>query len=167
MVQVAFKSIPVHTNGELPEVGAEAPDFQLAGQDLSDVSLKSFGEKKKILNIFPSMDTSVCSIAMRTFYEKCKSIPNLALINISLDLPFAAARFCKEHQLGGAVTLSAFRSKFPEDYGIRITDSPMKGLTARAVIVLDESNKVVYQELIPEITQEPNYNAALQSIQRL
>lgn len=166
MATVTLKSKTIHTNGNLPEKGDAAPDFILVGQDLTEVSLIYFGKKNKLLNIFPSMDTKTCSLAMRTFYEKCKEASDLAVLNISMDLPFAAARFCQENKLEQATTLSAFRSNFPEDYGLKINEGPLKGLCARAVIVLDENNRVVYSELVPEITQEPNYDAAINSLQK-
>jgi thiol peroxidase len=164
MGTVTFKSKPVHTNGEPLIVGKTAPTFALVGQDLAEVTLETLGKKKKLLNIFPSMDTSVCSLALRKFYEKTQNIPDLVVLNISMDLPFAAARFTKENKLDKAVTLSAFRSDFPDKYGVRLTDGPLKGLCARTVIVLDQDNKVVYSELVPEITSEPNYDAALKKI---
>lgn len=161
MTSVKLKGNEIKINGSLPAKGTAAPSFNLVGQDLSEVGPEAFDKKKKLLNIFPSMDTSVCSKSMHTFYERCKSIPDLAVLNISMDLPFAASRFCKNEGMENATTLSAFRSTFPDDYGVRILDGPLKGLCARAVILLSADNKVEYIELVPEITQEPNYDQVL------
>lgn len=161
MAQVTFKSHPTRTAGDLPERGAAAPNFSLVTQDLSEVSLATFGQQMKLLNIFPSMDTQVCSLSVKKFYEKCRTFHHLAVLNISLDLPFAASRFCKENHIEQAVTLSAFRSDFPVNYGVKITEGPLKGLCARAVVLLDADNRVIYSELVPEITHEPDYEAVL------
>lgn len=164
MATVKFKSKPVHTVGNLPKIGDKVPDFSLVGQDLEEFSLANFGAQRKLLNIFPSMDTKVCSLALQTFYKKCKEIPNLVVLNISMDLPFAASRFCQENKLENAMTLSAFRSDFSDAYGVKLSDGPLKGLCTRAVIVLDSDNRVLYSEIVPEITQEPNYDAALKDL---
>lgn len=165
MSQVTFKGSPVQTAGKLPAVGSQAPNFHLAKADLSEVDLNNFKGKKKILNIFLSLDTPVCAISVETFNKQAQNIPNAAIINVSKDLPFAQKRFCESKKIG-AETLSTFRSSFGKDYGIEIVDGPLKGLCARAVVVLDEANKVIYSELVSEITHEPNYNAALEALKK-
>lgn len=161
MASVKLKGNDIKINGKLPLKGTSAPVFNLVAQDLSEVELDAYGTKKKLLNIFPSLDTSVCSKSMHTFYERCKSMPDLVVLNISMDLPFAASRFCKNEGMDNAVTLSAFRSSFADDYGLKILEGPLKGLCARAVILLSPDNRVEYMELVPEITQEPNYDLVL------
>ena len=163
MKEIRFKGKAIHIKGVLPKVGSSAPSFELVGQDLSPISLASFGNKRKILNIFVSLDTSVCSKSIHTFNTEVKGISDLIVINISMDLPFAASRFCKSENIDNVVTLSAFRSTFPEDYGVKIIDGPLEGLCARAVLTLGKDNKVLYTELVPEITQEPDYQAAIKS----
>ncbi|HVP66967.1 MAG TPA: thiol peroxidase [Anaeromyxobacteraceae bacterium] len=162
MATVTLKGNPIHTNGELPAVGAKAPDFRLTGVDLKDVSLAEYKGKKKILNIVPSLDTPTCATSTRKFNEKAGSLPNTVVLVISADLPFAMKRFCTTEGLNNVVSLSLIRGKtFAKEYGVLLEDGPLAGLTARAVVVLDASDKVVYKELVPEIGQEPNYDAAL------
>lgn len=161
MQEVTFKGQLTHIRGFLPQVGSKAPNFELVSQDLSVVTLDSLGSQKKLLNIFVSLDTSVCSKSIHTFYEQARSIPHLVVVNISMDLPFAASRFCKEEKLENVLTLSAFRSSFARSYGVEIVDGPLQGLLARAVFVLGEENEILYSELVSEITKEPNYRAAL------
>ncbi len=161
MAKVKFKGEIVHTIGELPKVGSVAPPFTLVGQDLAEVTLKSFHGKQKLLNIFPSLDTSVCATSVETFDRLGKALPRLVVLNISMDLPFAAGRFCASKGLKGARTLSAFRSTFPTDYGVLLTDGPLKGLLARATLLLDEQGKVLYAAFAEEITHEPDYQKAL------
>ena len=136
MTQVTFKGQPVEINGTLPKAGSQAPSFELVGQDLSTSTLDSFKDKKKILNIFISLDTPVCSISLQSFNTKAGAIADVVVLNISLDLPFAASRFCKAAHLDNIITLSAFRSSFAEDYGVKIAKGPLKDLCARAVLVL-------------------------------
>ena len=165
MATVTLKGNPIHTSGSLPAVGSKAPDFRLAGGDLKDVSLASFKGKKKVLNIVPSLDTSVCATSTRKFNETAGSHPNAVVLIVSADLPFAAGRFCTAEGLKNVVPLSLMRGRqFARDYGVLITDGPLEGITARAVVVLDESDKVVHTELVPEIGQEPNYDAALAAL---
>ncbi|MFO0981082.1 MAG: thiol peroxidase [Planctomycetota bacterium] len=166
MATIKFKGNDVHTTGQLPKVGSKAPDFKLVKQDLSEVSLATYRGKKKILSIFPSIDTSVCATSVRKFNEKGGKTPGAIVLNISADLPFAAKRFCGAEGLTGVETLSTFRGSFANDYGVRISDGPLAGLCARAVVVLDGDDKVVHAELVPEIAQEPNYDAALQAAAR-
>ncbi len=163
MASITLKGNPVNTKGDLPAVGSAAPDFKLTRTDLSDVSLETFAGKKKILSIFPSVDTPVCATSVRTFNEKASSA-GAVVLNISADLPFALKRFCAAEGIENVEALSAFRSTFGDDYGIVMTDSPLAGLCGRAIVVLDADNKVVYTELVPEIAQEPNYDAAIAAV---
>lgn len=165
MATISLKGSEIHTNGELPPVGSTAPEFSLVRGDLADVDLDAFAGKKKLLNIVPSLDTGVCAMSTRKFNETAGSKENTAVLVISADLPFAAARFCSVEGLENVTHLSMMRDRnFAKDYGVLITDGPMRGITARAVLVLDEGNKVLYCELVPEITQEPNYEAALAAL---
>lgn len=162
MATVTFQGKPIHTSGELPKVGGQAPDFRLVNKDLKDVSLKDFAGKKKLLNIVPSVDTPVCATSTRKFNEFAKEKGNAVMLVISADLPFAAARFCGAEHVERIIPLSLMRSRdFAKDYGVLIEDGPLAGICARAVVVLDENNKVVYTELVPEIAQEPNYDKAM------
>ncbi|MDG4553379.1 MAG: thiol peroxidase [Candidatus Competibacter sp.] len=166
MATITFKGNPIHTNGDLPAVGASAPDFKLVTADLNDVTLADFGGKKKLLNIVPSLDTPVCALSTHKFNEHAKTHPDTAILVVSADLPFAQSRFCGNEGLENVVTLSMMRSrKFAKDYGVLLEDGPLAGLTARAVVVLDGNNTVRYTELVPEIAQEPDYNAALAALQ--
>lgn len=165
MAEVKFKSTPIHTSGELPKVGSRAPDFILIDNSLKEVSLKDFEGKKKILSIVPSLDTAVCSLSAKKFNEAIKSYPEVQVLVISADLPFAQTRVCSQENLKNVTSLSLMRSKdFAKNYGVLIQDGPLAGLCARAVIVLDEQNDVLYIELVPEITQEPNYDKALKAL---
>jgi len=162
MATVTLKGNPIHTIGELPAVGRKAPDFKLVGGDLKDVTLADFKGKRKVLNIVPSLDTAVCATSTRKFNEKAGQMPNTVVLIISSDLPFAAKRFCTTEGLQNVVPLSLMRSRdFAKDYGVLLTDGPLQGITARAVVVLDEGDKVLHQQLVPEIGQEPDYDAAL------
>ena len=165
MATVTFKGNPVQTSGNLPAKGSSAPDFKLARTDLADVSLQDFAGKKKILNIVPSLDTSVCATSAKKFNEAVSALQGVALLNISADLPFAAGRFCESNSLKNVVALSTFRSPdFAKAYGVGIVGGPLAGLTARAVVVLDAGNKVLYTQLVPEIAQEPDYADALAAV---
>jgi thiol peroxidase len=162
MAQVTLKGNPIHTNGDLPAVGAKAPAFKLTNGDLKDVGLADFAGKKKILNIVPSLDTAVCATSTRKFNESASKIPNAVVLVVSADLPFASKRFCTVEGLSNVVPLSLMRDKnFAKDYGILIQDGPLQGICARAVVVLDADDKVVYRQLVPEIGQEPDYDKAL------
>ncbi len=166
MATVTLKGNPVSTNGVLPTVGSVAPDFKLVTGDLNEVSLADYEGKKKILNIVPSLDTPVCATSARKFNESASKLNNTVVLVISADLPFAQGRFCSAEGIEDVVSLSMIRSKqFAEDYGVLIEDGPLEGFSARAVVVLDESDNVVYTELVPEITQEPDYDAALSAAQ--
>lgn len=162
MTTVTLKGNPVSVAGNLPKKGEGAPDFSLTGKDLGDVSLKNYANKRKVLNIVPSLDTPTCQQSTRVFNQKASSANNAVVLVISADLPFAMSRFCSTEGLNNVVTLSTFRGRdFHGRYGVDIADGPLKGLTARAVVVLDENNKVLHSELVPEIANEPNYEAAL------
>lgn len=161
MTTVTFSGNPVQLKGALPAVGAAAPAFTLTAADLSDKTLADFAGKRKVLNIFPSIDTGVCQQSVRTFNQRASALNNTVVLCISADLPFAQARFCGAEGLDNVVTLSSFRSSFAQDYGVALADGALRGLTARAVVVLDENDKVLHVGLVPEITQEPDYDAAL------
>ena len=162
MTSVTLKGNPVTLNGTFPSLGQTAPDFTLVAKDLSDVGLKNFSGKRKVLNIVPSLDTAVCATSTRKFNEAASKLNNTAVLVISADLPFAMSRFCVAEGLENVTTLSLMRGRnFMSNYGLEITNTGLAGVTARAVLVLDESNKVIHAELVSEITQEPNYDAAL------
>ena len=164
MATITLKGNPIHTNGELPEVGATAPDFVLVAADMSEKSLADFKGKKKVLTINPSYDTSVCQMAARAFNEKAAKLEDVVVLAISSDLPFAQKRFCTAEGLDDVIPLSTYRSSFLDDYGAKITDGPLQQLAARAIVVIDENDQVAYTELVPEIAQEPNYDAALAKV---
>ncbi len=165
MAQVTLRGTPIHTNGDVPAVGAKAPDFKLVNGDLKDVSLADYKGKKKILNIVPSLDTPTCATSTRKFNQSAGSLPNTVVLVVSADLPFASKRFCTTEGLANVVPLSLMRSKaFAKDYGVLLQDGPLEGITARAVVVLDENDKVVYRQLVPEIGQEPDYEGALKAV---
>lgn len=164
MANITLRGNPIHTKGDLPKVGEKAPDFQLTGSDLKDVSLGSFAGKKKILNIVPSLDTAVCATSTRRFNEEGGKLGNAVVLVVSNDLPFAQKRFCTTEGLANVVALSELRTReFGDQYGVRISDGPMAGLLSRAVVVIDEHDKVVYTEQVPEIAQEPDYAKALEA----
>jgi len=165
MAQITLKGNPIQTSGNLPPVGAPAPDFRLTKSDLSDVSLADFGGKVKVLSINPSLDTAVCAASLRKFNERAGELGNAVVLNVSRDLPFAAKRFCETEGIDHAVAVSEFRNRdFGAAYGIDIVDGPLAGALARAIVVIDGDDKVVYTELVPEIAQEPNYDAALAAL---
>ncbi|HAO33868.1 MAG TPA: thiol peroxidase [Candidatus Competibacter sp.] len=165
MATVTFKGNPVNTNGDLPAVGAAAPEFKLVNGQLQDVGLADFAGKKKLMSIVPSLDTSVCALSTRKLNEESKKHSDAVVLVISADLPFAQKRFCDAEGLNNVVPLSMMRSRnFAKDYGVLQENGPLAGLTARAVVVLDENNRVRYTELVPEIAQEPDYAAALAAL---
>ncbi len=165
MAQVTHKGNPIHTSGELPQVGSRAPDFKLTPGDLKDVSLADFKGKKKILNIVPSLDTPTCATSTRKFNESAGKLPNTVVLVVSSDLPFASKRFCTVEGLQNVVPLSLMRDrKFAKDYGVLIEDGVLAGICARAVVVIDEQDKVTYTQLVPEIGQEPDYDKALAAV---
>lgn len=162
MSTVTLRGNPVQLAGSFPSVGQQAPGFTLVAKDLSDVSLASFAGKRKILNIFPSVDTPVCATSVRQFNQQAGQLANTVVLCISADLPFAQARFCGAEGLEQVINLSTLRgAAFLDDYGVRLAEGPLAGLAARAVLVLDEQDKVLHAELVPEIGQEPDYQAAL------
>ena len=160
MAQITLLGNPINTVGDLPAVGSSAPAFALTGTDLGIVSLAQFNGKPVLLNIFPSVDTPVCASSVRKFNEQA-SARGLTVLCVSKDLPFALSRFCGAEGIENVVSASAFRDSFGEDYGVTITDGPMAGLLGRAVVVIGADGKVAYTELVPEIAQEPDYDAAL------
>jgi thiol peroxidase len=160
MANITLKGNAIHTEGTLPAVGSAAPDVTLTGLDLADKKLSSI-PGKRVLNIFPSIDTGVCATSVRTFNKRATEKPNVTVINISRDLPFALKRFCGAEGIEKALSFSGFRSDFGKQYGVTIQDGGLAGLYSRAVVVLDESGKVLHSEQVPEIGQEPNYDAAL------
>jgi thiol peroxidase len=164
MATTALKGTPVQTNGDLPANGSPAPDFLLIGIDLSEKTLGSFEGKKKIFTINPSYDTPVCQTTARAFNERAAGLDDVVVLVVSPDLPFAQKRFCVAEGLERVVPLSTFRGSFLEDYGVKMVDGPMKDLAARAIVVVDENNKVVHTELVADIVQEPNYDAALAAV---
>jgi thioredoxin-dependent peroxiredoxin len=165
MATVTLRGNACHTNGELPAAGSRAPDFKLTKGDLSDVGLADFAGKKKLLNIVPSLDTPTCAKSTQKFNEHAKNHPDTAVLIVSGDLPFAQGRFCTGEHLDNVVPLSMMRSRnFAKDYGVLIDDGPLAGITARAVVVLDENDTVVYTQLVTEIADEPDYEAALAAL---
>ncbi len=164
MAQITLHGNAINTNGELPSVGSQAPDFVLTTGDLADVTLADYAGKKKLLNIVPSLDTPTCALSTKKFNDAAKQHENAVFLTVSADLPFAQGRFCKAENLEVIQSLSTMRSQFSEDYGIKIVDGPLAGVTGRAVLVLDEDNKVIHSELVPEIGQEPDYDSALATL---
>jgi len=165
MATVTLAGNPIEVAGQFPQPGQTAPAFTLVGKDLKDVSLKEFAGKRKVLNIVPSLDTPTCQKSTRVFNEKASAVSNAVVLVISADLPFAMARFCGAEGLNNVVTLSTLRDAgFHRRYGVDIVGGPLEGLTARAVVVLDENNRVLHSELVPEIGNEPNYEAALAAL---
>ncbi|MDO3386941.1 thiol peroxidase [Gilvimarinus sp. SDUM040013] len=164
MASVTLKGNPLNTNGELPTVGSKAPDFALVKADLSELTLGEYKGKRVVLNIFPSVDTPTCAQSVRTFNEQASSLDNTVVLCISKDLPFAQARFCGSEGLSNVVTGSAFRCDFAETYGVLLTEGPLAGVTARAVVVVDENGEVSYTQLVDEIADEPDYDGALKAL---
>lgn len=165
MSDVTFKGNPITVGGTFPQVGEKAPSFTLIGKDLTEVSLADFGSKKKVLNIFPSVDTGVCAASVRHFNQVAGEYTDTVVVCVSADLPFAQNRFCGAEGLDQVVTLSMMRGReFLTEYGVAMESGPLAGLAARAVIVLDGDNQVLYTELVPEITQEPDYDSALKAL---
>jgi thiol peroxidase len=165
MATVTLQGNKIHTNGELPAVGASAPDFHLVDGKLNDVHLADYAGKKKLLNIVPSLDTPTCATSTRKFNEHARGREDVAVLVVSADLPFAQGRFCGAEGIDNVIPLSMMRSRgFAKDYGVLITDGPLAGITARAVVVIDEKDKVVYTQLVPEIADEPDYQAALAAL---
>ncbi len=164
MAEITFRGNPIHTVGELPAVGSPAPAFTLTGLDLSDVTVAGFAGKNLVLNIFPSVDTAVCAMSVRTFNERAAALDNTTVLNVSADLPFAMGRFCGAEGIENVQSASVFRSDFGDSYGVRITEGPLAGLMSRAVVVVNGDGVVTYTEQVPEIGQEPDYDSALAAL---
>ena len=165
MATITLRGKEIHTAGELPRVGSKAPDFTLTDKDLRDVGPSEWTGRKKLLSIFPSIDTPVCALSTKKFNEYARDHEDTVMLMISADLPFALGRFCNNERLANVISLSSMRNRdFAEDYGVLIEDGPFAGLMARAIVVLDENDTVVHSELVPEIGQEPDYAAALKAL---
>jgi thiol peroxidase len=165
MAQVTLKGNPVSVDGQLPAKGAQAPAFSLVGSNLADVTLASLVGKRKVLNIFPSVDTPTCATSVRKFNAEASKLANTVVLCISADLPFAQSRFCGAEGLENVINLSTMRgAQFLKDYGVAISNGPLAGVAARAVVVLDENDKVLHSELVAEIADEPNYAAAIAAL---
>ncbi|UQB42147.1 thiol peroxidase [Thiomicrospira microaerophila] len=165
MAQITLKGTPIETVGELPAVGTPAPEAELTQGDLNDTSLADFKGSRLVLNVFPSIDTGVCAASVREFNRQAASLNNTKVLCISADLPFAQARFCGAEGIDNLVMLSSFRHDvFGSAFGLTIKTGPLRGLLSRAVIVLDENGKIIYTEQVPEIAQEPNYQAAIAAL---
>ena len=165
MAKITLKDNPINTIGTLPAVGSQAPNFLLTKTDLSDITAEDLRGKTVILNIFPSIDTEVCAASVRFFNAKANTLENTTVLCISDDLPFAQKRFCGAEGLNNVISASEVRNRdFGDAYGVRITDGPLAGILSRAIVIIDASGKVTYTEQVPEITQEPNYDAALAAL---
>lgn len=165
MATITLKGNEIHTNGELPAVGSDAPDFHLVDGELNDRRLVDYAGKKILMNIVPSLDTPVCAISTKKFNEAAADKNDVVMLVIAADLPFAMGRFCGAENVDKVIPLSMMRSRnFAKDYGMLIEDGPLAGITARAIVVIDENGKVVYTELVPEIAQEPDYDKALAAL---
>ncbi len=165
MATITLHGNEIHTNGELPAVGSQAPDFSLVDGELNDRRLADYQGKKKLLNIVPSLDTPVCATSTKKFNDHAKGRDDVVMLVIAADLPFAMGRFCTGENIDQVIPLSMMRSrKFAKQYGVLIDDGPLAGITARAIVVLDADNKVVYTEMVPEIAQEPDYDKALAAL---
>jgi len=165
MASVTLGGNPVNTNGDLPAVGSSAPDFTLTGSDLGDVTLGGLAGKNVVISIFPSVDTPTCATSVRTFNERAASLDNTVVLNVSADLPFAQGRFCGAEGIENVSTASTFRSSdFADAYGVNLVDGKLQGLCARAVVVVGPDGTVKHSELVPEIAQEPNYDAAIAAL---
>jgi len=165
METVYFKDIMCHTNGTLPQVGSEAPAFTLVTSALAEITEKTYAGKRVVLNIFPSLDTEVCATSVRRFNREASAMHDTVVLAVSMDLPFAAARFCTANGIENVIPASAFRGKdFVHNYGVELVDGPLEGLLARAVIIIDRDGMIIYRELVDEITREPNYEAVINAL---
>ena len=165
MAKITLQGNEIHTSGNLPEIGSTAPDFVLVNKDLENVTLSTFPGKKKIISIVPSLDTPVCATSTKKFNDFAKEHEDIMILVVATDLPFAMSRFCGAEEVNNVVPLSIMRTKeFSSDYGVLIEDGPLAGITARAIIVLDQDNSVVHTELVGEIADEPDYEAAMQAL---
>lgn len=165
MTEITLQGNKINTNGEIPKVGSQAPEFILVDSDLNDVSLSNFEGKNIILNVIPSLDTPVCQKSTKIFNEKASVLSDVVVLAVSADLPFAMKRFCAAESINSVKPMSMMRSRnFAKDYGVLIIDGPLSGITARAVIVIDKEKKIIHSELVQEIANEPDYDAALNSL---
>lgn len=164
MVTTQFQGNTVNTTADIPAVGSKAPDFTLVGTDMTEVKLSDFAGQWVLLNIFPSLDTGVCAASVREFNARAANLSNTVVLNVSMDLPFAQARFCGAEGIERAESASAFRSSFGEDYGVRLVDSPMAGLLTRTVVVINPEGEVTYTQLVDEITTEPDYQDVMEHL---
>ncbi|MCX7088335.1 MAG: thiol peroxidase [Methylococcales bacterium] len=164
MATITFQGNPLHTSGDLPSVGSKAPDFSLVNSKLQDVNLSTYAGKRKVLSILPSLDTPTCAASARQFNQKASGLDNTVVLVVSADLPFAQNRFCEAEGLKHVLPLSTFRSTFARDYGVLLTDTVLAGLTARAIVIIDEKDTVIYTELVAEIAHEPHYEHALAAL---
>jgi len=165
MAEITLQGNKVNTNGDVPKVGSAAPDFILVDSDLNDISLSNYDGKNIILNIIPSLDTPVCQKSTKIFNEKASSLSDVIVLAVSADLPFAMKRFCSSESIESVKPMSMMRSRnFAKDYGVLLVDGPLSGITARAVVVIDKDKKIIHSELVQEIANEPNYEAALNSL---
>jgi len=165
MATITLQGNTIHTNGELPEVGSQAPDFVLVNGELKNLTLADFKGRRKLLNVFPSLDTPTCATSTRKFNEAAAKETDAALLMVSADLPFAMSRFCTAEGIDRVTPLSMMRSRnFAKDYGVLLTDGPLEGIAARAVVVIDENDQVVYTQLVEEIADEPDYDKALAAL---
>ncbi len=164
MATISFQGKPLNTSGELPAVGTKAPDFSLVTGQLKDVSLANYSGKRKLLSIVPSLDTPTCAESTRTFNRKADGLENTVVLIVSADLPFAQGRFCEADGLKDVIPVSTFRSNFAEEYGVKIIDTVLAGLTTRAIVIIDENDKVIYTELVAEVADEPDYESALSAL---
>lgn len=167
METVYFKGTPCHTCGNIPAPGTKAPCFNLVSKDLAEVTCRDFPGKRIVLNVFPSLDTPVCAMSVRRFNEMAAKLDDVAVVCVSMDLPFAMSRFCAAEGIENVVAASAFRApKFAEEYGLELVDGPLAGLLTRAVLILDKDRNVVYSDLVGEITDEPDYDGALEVLKK-
>jgi thioredoxin-dependent peroxiredoxin len=165
MAQIKFKGNPIHTVGDLPKVGTSAPDFTVTKSDLQDTKLADFSGKNLILNIFPSIDTGICAASVRQFNKDAAGLGNTVVLCISKDLPFAHKRFCEAEGIENVVTSSEYKNTgFSDNYKVKMADGPLAGLLSRCVVVINTEGKVIYTEQVPEITIEPDYEKALNSL---
>lgn len=161
MATITFQGKPLNTSGDLPAVGSTAPDFSLVSGQLKNVSLADYKGKTKIVSIVPSLDTPTCAASTRMFNQKADKLENTVVLIVSADLPFAQGRFCEAEGLKDVLPLSSFRSSFAEDYGVKIVDTILAGLMTRAIVIIDENDRVIYTELVAEVADEPDYESAL------
>lgn len=164
MAKVTLKGNEIETIGKLPEIGTQAPAFNLVKPDLSEISLAEFNGKNVVLNIFPSIDTGTCAMSVRTFNEKAANLQNTTVVCVSMDLPFALGRFCGAEGIENVLSASGFRSSFGKDYGLTFATGPLKGLFSRCVVIIDTRGKIVYTQQVSEIVDEPDYDAALSAL---